>query len=1098
MINFYDLSPEQFEELCFEYAKKIYDTEKYSLFHTQYRHDGGKDIEVNFYDELHKYKIWAECKLEKRSIGLEEIGKNVVLVIANHINKILFFSASRIRESAKTQILKIAQRLNFEVSFLDDKTLETEICQFSELTRKYFNKVYVDVEKPVDTLQFKCFISENDIESSNLPMEERVYIRQGKIFNLNVIIKNHTQLVFHHLKISFCNLPDTITVLSQSTIDDDIVNPYCDYYYSCICLIKRSDWVETKLPNLIAEYYKDEELQFKELELPIIDLSKNITNPFIGKKYIEFSSKADEIILQAEKGTAKIIDIRGKSGVGKSRISEEIRIFFLRKNGDVFFYDCQEYSDLNLLRKIFCDVLKIPFSKTVIDYSKKDLVSIINERMPGNTYNSDLAMFIYDGQAKKNFQIAFSQIFIDVLQKCIKKTTLFILDNIQENSMMFYNFFQESLTLFLQGCNIFCFCLITNTEYIPKESEKRCKQFLNYLDSQIQKKPFNIETFECMGFSKEDVMLFWMSSLNRTCPQDETVLKLSNHFGDNPLEVTTISDYLKKSKIFMQNYATEWYLVNEEKLNSLFSENISSYDKLFNKRIDNIIESCQAKDRTHITKIISSTVIFNNKTPFDFLLYQKIDLRLIDILIEQKVLRVNNDNNYVSFYHDAIYRFFIKKYEYIHNESVSSAAIKYLVENKNEDSEFLMFFIYLHRGDYKSAKDIGLKLIEEKIQKFEFSKGIQVGAAIYKSDYYKQDFSYYLECSMKYAYCLSSNGNKDYSCEVFMQLCPQIFEHQNVLSSYKVWEFYRDAVNAQLQSFYFENALKVMDYYKQIKNMPLKYQFILWNRESVVNLSLGKFKEADKAFETSMSIAEKFEYDGERMFWTSTAYSDKALFHFYNIPSQDNKSKCIEYFKKAISDYERCVDNTIFRKNEILWHHAFINILEGNYIDSLSYLDKVLNRRSNLSVYTFYRASNLKALALLYLKEYNKAIDLLLKAKSVCELNNYESGTVRIYNNLAVVYWMINEIGNIEEYLKNALNKFPENLFSLKLYPIITNCCAFYKVCQDIPIAKCESIAIKAKDNLLKKYIIEIRHQKRIETCPGMTMWSFKGLDYVY
>ena len=90
-MDFYTLTPATFEEMCFEYAKQIYNKDDYILFHTRYTHDGGKDIETKFFDEIHEYKIWAECKHHRRNIGLEEIGKNVVLVIAHNINKIIFF-----------------------------------------------------------------------------------------------------------------------------------------------------------------------------------------------------------------------------------------------------------------------------------------------------------------------------------------------------------------------------------------------------------------------------------------------------------------------------------------------------------------------------------------------------------------------------------------------------------------------------------------------------------------------------------------------------------------------------------------------------------------------------------------------------------------------------------------------------------------------------------------------------------------------------------------------------------------------------------------------------------------------------------------------
>ena len=51
MLDFYQLSPEEFECLCYEYICNLYDKKNdYQIKHTRYVHDGGRDIEVTFYD----------------------------------------------------------------------------------------------------------------------------------------------------------------------------------------------------------------------------------------------------------------------------------------------------------------------------------------------------------------------------------------------------------------------------------------------------------------------------------------------------------------------------------------------------------------------------------------------------------------------------------------------------------------------------------------------------------------------------------------------------------------------------------------------------------------------------------------------------------------------------------------------------------------------------------------------------------------------------------------------------------------------------------------------------------------------------------------
>lgn len=48
-----------------------------------------KDIEELV--ERIPYKVWAECKKYSNSIGLQKIGKNVIIVLSEGVNELYFF-----------------------------------------------------------------------------------------------------------------------------------------------------------------------------------------------------------------------------------------------------------------------------------------------------------------------------------------------------------------------------------------------------------------------------------------------------------------------------------------------------------------------------------------------------------------------------------------------------------------------------------------------------------------------------------------------------------------------------------------------------------------------------------------------------------------------------------------------------------------------------------------------------------------------------------------------------------------------------------------------------------------------------------------------
>lgn len=82
----------------------------------------------------------------------------MVLVISKHINKVLFFSASEITEGAKIEISRIADKLNFEVSFLCGERLSDELETQPALVDEYFGEsrdsIVLGTEKPANLLLY--------------------------------------------------------------------------------------------------------------------------------------------------------------------------------------------------------------------------------------------------------------------------------------------------------------------------------------------------------------------------------------------------------------------------------------------------------------------------------------------------------------------------------------------------------------------------------------------------------------------------------------------------------------------------------------------------------------------------------------------------------------------------------------------------------------------------------------------------------------------------------------------------------------------------------------------------------------------------------
>ena len=133
------ITPESFETLCVEYLR-ILKGSAYRIKGTRYCKDGGRDIVGTISDEI-PYEIWAECKKHSRTVGLEEISKNVVLVLSENINELIFFSTSNIAYSAQRHISNLGARHNFSVAFYYGDNL-FEALSILPVFRKFDKEFY--------------------------------------------------------------------------------------------------------------------------------------------------------------------------------------------------------------------------------------------------------------------------------------------------------------------------------------------------------------------------------------------------------------------------------------------------------------------------------------------------------------------------------------------------------------------------------------------------------------------------------------------------------------------------------------------------------------------------------------------------------------------------------------------------------------------------------------------------------------------------------------------------------------------------------------------------------------------------------------------
>ena len=610
-MDFYLLTPSQFEDMCYEYAQNIYSSKEYVLYHTHYSHDGGRDLEINFYDQLHRYKIWAECKQHKRDIGLEEIGKNVVLIIARRINKVIFFSASKIRKNSKTEILRIGKRMNFDVCFLDDENLKSELEKYPDLVNKYFTN-YKNNSININSPKMQVFLSEdNDSYSEN---KKVFYLREGKTFNVNILIKNMTKNYYSNVNIDWLDENDDIKIINYNE-EDDLPNellPLTDYLITYLCQIKTLKYEEIELPNLILNYSFVTNDNYLEVILPKLNLTRYIVHPLNGKKYLEFLyNDIEKVIIKSKTGLFQLISIEGKSGCGKSRIINETKTTMIKNKYLYLTFDSYDYDELDIFRKIICDIIDIPYKHKNILYNQSQLEQILISSQISKEASEIISEFIFNKKISIDKINYISQYISLLIEKISKTKNIFIaIDNIQNNNQIFFDIIKDLIISFEKiNCNIILVTAL-NTERITDENSATIVKYRKFIENKKSIKPNQFISFYPVGF-EDDITVFWMETLNRHNPKDNLVQCLIKKFGDNPLEVTTVADYLKQNLILKQMGNEEWYISKHIEFQKILESTFLDFQVIFKKRILAIF-SQYPSHLLSMKEIISTLILFNN------------------------------------------------------------------------------------------------------------------------------------------------------------------------------------------------------------------------------------------------------------------------------------------------------------------------------------------------------------------------------------------------------------------------------------------------------------------------------------------------------
>lgn len=1029
-LNWSKYTWEEFEDICYEYACEKYSSDFYKVSITDRRKDGGRDIIIE--DLIKNKHTWGECKHHSSSIGLDVIGKNVVLAITNQLQKIIFFSVTDVTPNTKHEILCAARIHGFEVLFLDGIDLDCEIAGNPQLLSRYFKESFDLFHPNKDIVVANVCVDEfSNAYNDSFYKDSRYYkLKQGLDFYIHIFLKNYYSVDVDSLEINIEEQKDCHFYVKKASIDK--LGSFCDAIITIHGIILDLQKV-VSLPPIAVSYQVDQHPQKDSIVLGEVDGRGIWKVPMCGSHNLEYLVSIDSLREQAICGHMRIVYLRGISGSGKTRMLEEIASLMIQKNFMPIYIDSMKFKKNYFFRELIRQLLCIPHLNSKNTFEECDFKALLEKY---HISFPDVAMiykFIWEEKRISVTKLG------DFIYQCMTRmpmtSKLYIqIDNIQnldEDTQGYLLFLLDKL-LKVKCCACFAFAL--NTSYTKKSTNN---PLIQYLENQRLHEEDSIMATHTMGKldrpSRCDIV---KKSLHLSSAYEKEIDEIAEKSGALPLDILLFCKMLSSSGCFSGD-GKQQEIIDSEKFSELLSQLPDAVSSIIQVRLDAIYKKYSNKG---ILKLFQLILFFANRMPIVILDDFKINITTIGELKEDLVI-VENPDSTLSFFHDNYYRYFLKKGTvYSFNNKETTLLLKYTEEYAFELGPVMevnqVKCLYL-----LGQKDKFHMLTEKllcKLKKNGFYQEIVELTTFYLSkvrsaQYKNQRLLYTIEKANAQIEAVSFvQGIKTLSdLAATIKLKGYMYDN-NLIGS-----FYHQYVNAYTHSGKYHMALKVLHDFKTVEGLNPEQKFLIEDRFCLCQYALGNVDKAEKHIRKALVIAKEIGDD----FWISTAYSDRAFNYFINT-IDISKIKC--YFRKAIKLYNKENDKSEYRSIEIDIQSAIVALLENKYKKANSSISKALLQATDRSyTYLLIPAQNVKAFILLKQGKTDDAISILEEARLNSEVFGSTKYMITIWNSLGIAYYAQENhkkshtcFSNGEKILRTYSN--PEDC-AVRFSPLIVN-----------------------------------------------------------
>lgn len=644
---------------------------------TNYVHDGGKD----FYSEWNgtEEKIWVEAKNYNNHLELSKFSNTFIMADISEINRIIIFSMSEVTKGAKINIARYAAYHNKAISvyagydiwvllnkYKNNFSLEEYIENIEELLQQIESNDKDELSKKISVTyeyyhakQFNLayrhdkdnYIQKNQLNSIPLHslIAQEIHITNHDLFQQHTITIDCSEYKSSFLESYFYKVePKTITILPASTTTIVVFFKIVDAYGEIILPTINFEESEVKIES---STYKAECCWLGEV-------------PYIGESWTKLQNTVQLLENDISK---KIVIIKGKSGVGKTRFLKEFSGVYFQKGYRIISLDFRSLKNLSL-KNVLHNILSNIY---ILDESDNEKVICVDGF--GDVYE-DFHAILFDENYDCNAHI---DRICNILISLLKRQHIFLLiDNVQDISSEAALFFEHLIfDLNNYGDTQSNILLSFNIDFLLHE--KASTKLLAYAE-QLS----GVCLVELENFKEDDAKLYLLECLDpRRIHLDihNYIDEILQRFGTNPFILKQLILYLKQCGII--NFVDSLVCItNYENMKIVLSELPKGINNILDYRYSYLLNNIHLDNERSINRIIWSILFFGELTP-NLIAYIKLDRKGIQALINYGFIEYN-DKSEIVFCHQLIEKYFC--IFFLGNQYIKNPVLTFI-----DDDEFL-------------------------------------------------------------------------------------------------------------------------------------------------------------------------------------------------------------------------------------------------------------------------------------------------------------------------------------------------------------------------------------------------------------------------